>query len=693
MTESRMSRTTMLVVLCATVYALFAFFIHWRWFPIGDLGVESDFYAEMAVSAQRLAGGHFAVADYPFKGPLTAIALVAVHGLVGLLGADWYRSAVLLNALCAAGTLVVLFGLQDRLFGRALAVVTTLALALTYEFFLHAHKASSDLLYLLLFVATASAVIGAEGRQRLLGAGVLAGLAFLTRYSGAVLVAAAVLVEMIPLRTVVGVSLRERAGRTGVFLVGFLVVCLPWFTVSLVETGRPLQSGNLTNVVQEFYGGEQAAEMPAGGFASLREVVMHDPGAFLKRFAGNGPRHLAMDMVQVVGRRVWWLVAAGALVLLAAASWRGRGSWAESRRPTPEQWAWFVFAACSFLAMMLVFHRPRFSLPLVPIYFSVGYGALFGFRRALGVGTSRRLMSVAAVIVIAVSVQQIAFIIDGERFYYARRPLEVLREASMVHDAAQRLGAHTMLARKPHLAHYAGLEHRRYAAAVNDWDTFFAGICGQGIDLILVGEREREAFPEAEFLTHLDLAAGVETVLDQDGFKLFHVDRNRPCREIASVPAADELRRTIRDAQRDRNDGALFSLHSELSVLMTLLQQWDEAAVSLAACLDLAAAAPDAVSRADRDDLALNLAFCRLRTADYDDGLAILGADLEHLAPTADKGRDGMRHAILARLLDGAGRAEAARRHFRLAFDLYRQAGYDQAARDVAASLAALDAR
>lgn len=53
----------------AGAFALAAFLIHLRWFVIGDLGVESDFYAEFAISTQRLLSGDFSADNYPFKGP------------------------------------------------------------------------------------------------------------------------------------------------------------------------------------------------------------------------------------------------------------------------------------------------------------------------------------------------------------------------------------------------------------------------------------------------------------------------------------------------------------------------------------------------------------------------------------------------------------------------------------------------
>ena len=65
--------------------------------PLGDLGVEADFFAELAPAAQELAAGRFAVANHPFKGPLHAFVLVPLRAALAPLGVDWYRAAVVLS--------------------------------------------------------------------------------------------------------------------------------------------------------------------------------------------------------------------------------------------------------------------------------------------------------------------------------------------------------------------------------------------------------------------------------------------------------------------------------------------------------------------------------------------------------------------------------------------------------------------
>lgn len=679
------SREILRTTLAAVAYAALAFAVHLRWYPIGDLGVESDFYAELVVSAQRLAAGGFDVANYPFKGPLYSFVLVAVHGVAGPLGADWYRSAVLLNALAAAAVLAVSFGLLRRLFHRTVAAAVTLALAGTYEFFLHAHKASSDLLALLLHTATVAALIGARGRGRLLGAGALAGLAFLTRYSGAVLVPAGLaLAAWLPAGAV---GARARAARAGLFLAGFVLVAAPWLAINQAQTGRPLDTGNLTNVVQDFYGGERREEIPPGGFGSLAEVVAHDPVHFATHLLGNVPRHLWLDLTQLVGWWLWPLAVAG-LLTLGAARLAGPRDWAARRRPDRRQVAFLGVAILVFLSLCLVFHRVRFSLPLATAWWAVAYGMVAGWRGAPG----RRERMVLAALVVVVSGLQVHKILEGERFYRERLPVQILDQAPQARRIAAETGAAVLLARKPHLAHYAGMDYRAYPGRLDGLEEFLAAARALGADLIAVGPWELETFPEAVYLPRLDAAAGVERAGRAGDVDLFRLDRALPPARAAALPAVRTERERMRAAGAARDVEGYAVALARLAREHITLGQWDDAAAALEAGRAELAPHRDAVPPAIRDDLLLSLAFCRLGQERFAEGVALLGENLEALGPAPSESWQAVRHTVLARLLAGDGRTDPARRHFRAALELHRLAGRTEEAREAAASLRALEA-
>ncbi len=427
----------------ALVYALVALGVHLAWFPVGDLAVESDYYGELATAAQKLAQGQFSVANYPFKGPLTSFALVALHPLSG---GDWYLTGVLLNALCAAVGLWLVYGLVRRLYDRRVAVGATVGVGLTFEFFLHAHKGSSDLLFFTL-VTGACALLVTErwSPRRLVGAGVLGGLAMLTRYNGLIVPAAgaAVLLLVDPARLP-----WPRRWRAVALVAGaFAATVAPWYLANLLQSGRPLATHNLQAIfVEEVLGAGTASDDAWPGPRSLPALVAAAPGRVAATWLANVPRHLGLDLRTLLWPLAALLVALGLLRLAL-------------QRPTRAQAALLVFALVYFLAMCPVYYQPRFFLPLLPAYFALAWSVVAGAARR---GATLRGASRIRLVTRpppgrrgrrgrgrrARRDERAAAAHPGraERYYYRQRPLFVLTAAPAVRDAAARAGVRTVLA-------------------------------------------------------------------------------------------------------------------------------------------------------------------------------------------------------------------------------------------------------
>lgn len=459
--------------------------------PLGDLGVEADFFAELAPAAQELAAGRFAVANHPFKGPLHAFVLVPVHAVLAPLGVGWYRSAVVVSLLAASGALLLLHRLARDLAGPRAAAVALVTAAAIKVFFIHAHKASSDQLFVLLVVAAATVLLSARPVPRnWAGCGALAGLAWLTRDNGIVMPvwAAAVLLLLDPWR----LAWRRRVLAVAWVWAGFLVVASPWLVATRAQTGGWVASRNLQNIVDEFYGGERAALVPEGGFASLGELVAHDPAHFATRFLGNLPRHFVEDLNQVTGLTTGAL----ALALLALLGWR---------RPDRRQWAVLLMGVVMFTALGAVFYRPRFSLALVPVW---------AFAIALAVERLPRARTAAAAAVVAVVVALHAgHSLRAVRFYAAQQPRHLAEAiaAAPRWAAASGEGARrpVLMARKAHLAHYAGLRYAPYPQMARDPQDLVDRARARGATFLAVGSIERGYLPDPAMLDRLDELPGV----------------------------------------------------------------------------------------------------------------------------------------------------------------------------------------
>lgn len=489
----------------ALVYVATGLALSLRHAPLGDLGVEADFFAELAPAAEAVAAGHLDVANYPFKGPLYSLVLVPVHAVLAPLGFDWYRSAVVLSLLASAFTLLLVHRLSRRLAGERVAAVVVVLTAFTKVFFIHAHKAASDPLFMLLVVAAVTVLLcGAPRMTTWLAAGAVAGLAWLVRDIGVVVGAWATLVLLLvdPERQ----ARRRRLLGALCVWAGFAAVAAPWLAVTRHQSGRWLASHNLQNIVDEFYGGARVAEVPVGGFASLGALVAHDPVHFAGHFLANLPRHFVADLNEVPGLTYGGLALA-ALAALVVLAWRR-----PDRRPDRRQVAFLLLGALMFLALGAVLHRPRFALPLVPAWALVTALALERLPRF----RARAALAMVACVV-ALHVGHIQRSID---FYDRQQPRHLVTAiaaaptwaaAAIAEKAVMAPGSRPLLmARKGHLAHYAHLAYVPYPNQAADAPDLVARARARGADFLVVGEIERQLLPDRAALDHLEGLPGVE---------------------------------------------------------------------------------------------------------------------------------------------------------------------------------------
>ncbi len=673
----------------AAVYAAVALAVQLLWFPVGDLGTESDFYGDFVVAAQQLRDGEFSVLNYPFKGPVYSFALVGVHEVVALAGGDWYRSGVTLNLACAALFVVALYSLLLRSFNRRLAVCATVGVSLAFELFLHAHKATSDLLFLLLvYLALERLTKRGWTLGRLAVAGVLCGLAFLTRYNGLIVpLAGVVIVGLVDLDRV---ARRRRWLGVATLAAAFLVTVAPWYAANYAETGRLLATRNLQNIfVEEFYETEAGEVAPADRPDSLPELVLRDPLRVAGRYLANVRDHLRLDLnncFQAFGIALLILGAARLLIY-------------PSRR---RHLAFLVLPLLYFLAMSAVYYQPRFAFAAWPGWFAMAFVALAGD----GVDRPARLLAApldrlsarlprrtglvalsgAALLVFAF---QIADIVTAERFYLARRPLSVLDTAPLLARLAADGTDAVVLARKPHLAHYAGLRYLEYPHELTDAREFLALAVTGGVRFIVYGDIERAHFPGNLFLGELDRYAGVERVHQDEVVTIYELTGD------LDVDVVNELTRDLErrlDEARRSGDGVLIF---QLSVLAAESRARDgdlpAAAAHLASGL---AAMPPADSPDARRAVAnakLNLAQTWYRLDRHQDGIDLLTPALPEIAEFLPPARQATANFCLAGLGEKLGRLDLARRHFQQAHDLYLAAGDDRLAADMRRRLEALN--
>jgi hypothetical protein len=633
--------------------------------PLGDQASEADFFAELAPAAQQLMAGEFSVANYPFKGPVYSFVLAGTHALLAPAGVGWYRAGVGLSLLASALTLLLLYRLVRHLAGRQAGVVVLVLTAVTKVYFIHAGKAASDHLFLLFMIAAAHQLLARPARSRTwLVVGVLGGLAFLTRYIGAVVPAwsLAVVLLLNPDR----LRRRQRLVASATILAGFMLVLTPWLARTRLETGSLLVTRNLQNVVQEFYGGERSPAIPVGGFASLVDLISHDPGYFCGHFAGNVVRHAVQDFQQVTGP-VFGVLAGLGLLLMA---WR---------RPDRRQFAWLALGALYFLALCAVFYVPRFSFPLAPF---------FAFAVAWLLAQVPRYRKTAAVVVVGLLVVvHVGYVRRAVAFYHSQQPTHLAGAIAFLGGVEQGSTDHppVLMARRAHAAHYAGLVFQPYPGRIGGAADLLRAAAARRVDYLLVGAIERNSLTAPTLLDHLEIYEGVDLVYQDDVTRIFALH--------AQDNPAFATRRDVKvlAARRDRATAAgdsTLSLQLGLELGRIMSEDGD-----LVAARDLMQELHDSAGGRNNPTVGLNLAWLCLEAGDIEHGLAVVTELLRTVPALHGTASEARALGLQGRLLARSGDLAAARTSLSRARDRYLALGATSAAAAAADELSRLGSR
>ena len=424
-----------LVALATAALGYVAFAHH----PIGDYFTESDFYGAYAPGAKLLLGGTVDPARHGVYGPVYEFVLA----LVGIVTRDLFTAGRLIAVAAAAGTLALWFELLRRRAGAAAGFWCVLLLAANPVFFRYGYSATTDAFSVFMMSASLFALLGMRGHRAPLWAGLIAGLAILTRYNLAFLVPAAVLCLLLP-----GVAPDGARGRAiRAWLTGCAAIVLPWTAFSLIRGHVP---GEVLFTNYGFYAESAPARHVQDWTAAARdtaarltftELLQREGAGLLARWGAAAVDHLRRDLGTLVGWASAALAAAGVAWTLLGGAWR---------RQAPLALAW-VFA---FLALVPVFYSDRYSLAVLPFYLSA---AALGVSTAPGRGGVRAVISLAAAAVALWATWGLAQdSVRLQRSVARELPREVLETGRILKTLAPEGGR--IIARKGHIGYYSGLD-------------------------------------------------------------------------------------------------------------------------------------------------------------------------------------------------------------------------------------------
>jgi hypothetical protein len=465
--------------------------------------VETDLMGDYIPSARALLAGHMQAGQYLFKGFGYPLLLA---GAGTLCGGDFYLAARLLNVAAAIAGAWFSFLLFRRFLGPGVGLAVLLALALSPAFARCALEAGTDLPTFALSVAATHLVLSARSGRALAAAGFLAAYAVITRYNAAFLLAAAV------------VALLARPGRRAglAWHAGGAALALgPWLLVNRALTGSPFTNANYQNVAYEMYSRvatwEGFWEANSGKFRSFWDVLRYDPALFATRLGLNLATRWLQDAQELMPLWLGVLAVPG----MALTWWRRRG-WAAIG---------LHFLLC-YGALATVFYGARFSLYLLPFYLA-GAAALVlqwtppGWAwKGAGASIPRVLRSsklrwaLLAVLLVPSGVRALTEV----HGLLAEAPVEVRLAGRMLRSLGPP-GARVM-ARKPHVAYFAGMEFvalppandplrlEQAARSANVRYLFYSGVEKHLRWQLNILEKRGLRLPGLEQLTHQVLPGG-----------------------------------------------------------------------------------------------------------------------------------------------------------------------------------------
>ena len=406
---------------------------------------ETDFIGSYVSQARSFLGGTIAIDAY--RGPLYPIALGLLHVPLRAVGLGLLETGIVLSALSASLIIALVFRLLKRLYSPTVALSATLLLIVNPHFFRYSYTTGNDMFFSAL--ATLCVYLMLAGNKyswrRLVGAGIVAGLTYLTRYNGIAIVLAAIACVLIVRPP--GITMRRRLLGALTIAACFMLVITPWGVYTLSERGSFLHNKNYHNMAMTFHVGDEAPERfraeHGDEFDSFVDVVAWDPAGFARKVPSFAWGNLVKSL-EGLGWPVGILVVLGMLSVFL-------------RRPTRSQSAYFVFGGLFFAVLSVVFYKERFFLFLTPVFLAIAVQGVLNLA-----GVLRKETLPVGELSILVLVLVIYGGVESARYNVPLLPggepeFRTMGEAFQNEFGDQK--GKRVVERKPFFSYFAGLEH------------------------------------------------------------------------------------------------------------------------------------------------------------------------------------------------------------------------------------------
>ena len=475
-------------IICLLYFAFLSYFSHQH--PFGTYATETDFYHLYAPDAARIAAGQFP--QNTFQGPGYPVLLSLITKFTG----DVFVAGKWISIISAVACVWLMFVLFKQLFGEWVGVGAALLSTTVIEFPEFSLQATTDVFFLLLCLVALVIFMGAyfSVRTRVILAAFFTGVAYLTRYNGAFLLAC--FVFAILAMNLFEKAWRERAILTGIFLAAFFVTILPWLIANAQHNGSPMYNTNYLNMATLFYPELAAGEVTQDGTRKLQEQFQSF-GEVLRYKPIQAIKHYCTNLVSI-----FWSSWSGSLV----SSWLGLlgllgAIFSLADRKTKPALLLLLTMAVYFLLMGLNHWEARY-------FFFIGacYAGLTSYlvNRFAELASERKLFSIdspffryviAGVLIVVVWTISVVPAKASFGNFLRAHPNEIPAAAKFLQSTNAAPHSLKILARKPHLPFMAQQEWV-FFPQIKSLDELKSWLEKNPVDYIAIGKRELKSRKE-----------------------------------------------------------------------------------------------------------------------------------------------------------------------------------------------------